>query len=70
MADCKFCGKKISWLKQGRGFRAFEEDGMPHECEERQKTLDTSKNLSVDDVKNEEIQKYLLEMKKRREKKK
>lgn len=34
MANCKYCGKSIFWMKEGSKNRPFEEDGTPHECED------------------------------------
>lgn len=34
MASCKYCGKEITWLKDGRKFTPVESDGGVHECDQ------------------------------------
>ena len=38
MAHCRYCGKEITWLKDGRKSIPVEGDGAQHACEEYKKT--------------------------------
>ena len=58
MAKCKYCGKEISWLKEGKKFVPLESDGTIHECENYKSSRKSIKNISVGDISAEELKKY------------
>jgi len=58
MASCKYCGKQISWLKDGRKFLPLESDGTTHECENYKSARKSAKKVTVSDLTPEEIAKY------------
>lgn len=58
MANCKFCGKEISWLKEKGKFTPIESDGSVHECEEFKNSRKTTKIMKATDLSPEEIAKY------------
>lgn len=58
MARCKFCGKNISWLKDGRKFIPLEDDGTTHDCEEKKKSMGSIKTMSGSSLTPEEIAAY------------
>lgn len=58
MANCKYCGKEISWLKENRKFTPLEQDGAVHECEEFKKSKKKTKIMKSTDLSPEEIAKY------------
>lgn len=57
MANCKFCGKEINWMRDGRKSVPIELDGLPHECEEA-KNARKAKRIEVGSLSPEEIAKY------------
>ena len=58
MANCKYCGKEISWLKEKRKFTPIDQNGDVHECEEFKKSLKKTRRLQVSDLTPEEIARY------------
>lgn len=58
MARCKFCGKNISWLKDGRKFIPLEDDGTTHDCEEKKNSMNSFKSMSTSSLTPEEIAAY------------
>lgn len=58
MARCKFCGKNISWLKDGRKFIPLEDDGTTHDCEEKKNSMNSIKSMSSSSLSPEEIAAY------------
>ena len=58
MAKCKYCGKEISWLKDGKKFTPLESDGTTHECENYKNSRKSIKNISVNEISEEELKKY------------
>jgi len=58
MAKCKFCGKDISWLKEGRKFSAIEGDGTTHKCDQMMNSLKSIRQMERTSLSPEEIKKY------------
>lgn len=58
MARCKFCGKNIAWLKDGRKFIPLEDDGTTHDCEEKKNSLNSMKSMGSSSLTPEEIAAY------------
>ena len=55
MPNCKFCGKEIVWMKEGRKNIPVELDGIKHECEEFKRTVKSVKTLAPSDISAEDI---------------
>lgn len=70
MANCKFCGKEITWLKDGRKFVPVQSDGDKHSCEQMKKSLKSVKVLDRNSISAEEIARYEENMRQQRLKKK
>ena len=58
MAKCKFCGKEIFWMKEGRKNKPYEEDGTPHSCEEMKSARNSLRTIQPGSLSPEEIAKY------------
>ncbi|MBT3586277.1 MAG: hypothetical protein HN509_15325 [Halobacteriovoraceae bacterium] len=58
MAQCKFCGKSIVWMKEGRKNTPVEEDGTPHTCKEMQDSRKSLKKIEPTSLSKEEIARY------------
>ena len=58
MARCKFCGKEITWMKDGRKNVPVEHDGTIHRCEEMKNSLRSAKKIEPTALSPEEIAKY------------
>ena len=58
MSACKYCGKEISWLKDGRKYLPIESDGTTHECENFKNSRKSIKEVSINEISPEEIAKY------------
>lgn len=58
MANCKFCGKEIHWMKEGRKNVPAEMDGAKHECEEGSKAFKSAKTIEVSSLTPEQIAEY------------
>ena len=62
MAQCKYCGTEITWMKEKNKFTPISEDGGVHECQEFKKAKTSFKKLNKDDISAEEIARYEREM--------
>ena len=58
MAQCKFCGKEIIWVKEGRRTRPVEVDGGLHQCEAMKSSLKSIKKIDPGSLSPDEIKKY------------
>ncbi len=58
MSKCKYCGKEISWLKEGRKFSPIEGDGAVHKCDQMLNSLRSIKKMERTSLSPEEIKKY------------
>ena len=58
MANCKFCGKSIVWMKDGQKNIPLEDDGGLHECEEFKKTHTSLKKFDRTTLSPSEIARY------------
>ncbi len=66
MANCKFCGKEIFWMKEGRKNKAVEMDGGQHLCEELKNSRGSLKKMDRNSLTPEEIAKYEAEINKKK----
>lgn len=58
MANCKFCSKEITWLKDGRKNVPVEMDGALHRCDEMLNSRKSFKEMERNSLSSEEIAKY------------
>lgn len=58
MATCKYCGKEIIWMKEGRKNIPVGTDGITHACEEFKKMYKSVKIIDPNTLSAEEIKKY------------
>jgi hypothetical protein len=58
MSKCKYCGKDITWMREGRKSTPVDSDGTPHHCEEMQKSRDSLKSVDRTAISPEELAKY------------
>ena len=58
MATCKYCGKEITWLQEGRKRVPIEGDGTIHECEEYKKARNSFKKIEVKEIDPDILKQY------------
>lgn len=58
MAKCKYCGKEVTWMKEGRKNVPVEGDGGVHHCEEMKNARSSLKSFDRSSISPEEIAKY------------
>lgn len=58
MAFCKFCGKEITWMKEGRKNVPIENDGGQHNCEKFENSRKSIKKMDRGGLSPEELAKY------------
>lgn len=58
MANCKYCGSSVTWLKEGRKTIPVEDDGAKHECEEFRKMRESAKKLEPAHIDPEVLKQY------------
>ncbi len=64
MANCKFCGKEIVWMKEGRKNVPVEVDGAAHECEQFKSSRQSIRTVDLDEMSEEEMKKIYEGLKK------
>ena len=67
MASCKFCGKEIVWMKEGRKNVPVEVDGAKHDCVQMRKSLKSTKDIDPNQISAEEMKRLQERMVKARE---
>ncbi len=70
MARCKFCGKEIVWMQEGRKKVPVEVDGIKHECEAFRNSRDSLRKVELDTIDPEVLKQYQENMKNLKKKKK
>ncbi len=63
MATCKYCGKSVTWLKEGRKNVPVEDDGAVHQCEQYQKTRRSARSMDPSEIDPEILKQYQENMK-------
>jgi hypothetical protein len=58
MARCKFCGKEIVWMQDGRKKIPVEVDGAKHECEAYQNAKNSYKVVDPSSIDPEILKQY------------
>lgn len=58
MATCKYCGKQITWMVDGRKKIPVEGDGMTHECENFKNARSSIKKIEPSAMDPELIKQY------------
>ncbi len=70
MANCRYCGKEIIWMQEGRKKIPVENDGIKHECDEYKRTQSSARTLKPSEIDPEILKQYQENMKKATNKKK
>lgn len=70
MSNCKFCGKEIMWMKEGRKNMAINSDGTTHKCDEMKNARSSLKKISPTDIDPDVIAEYEKQMNLQKKKKK
>ncbi|MBG59604.1 MAG: hypothetical protein CMJ16_04000 [Peredibacter sp.] len=65
MATCKYCGKNVTWLKEGRKNVPVEDDGGIHECEQYKNVRRSAKKLTPNEIDPEILKQYQENMNKK-----
>lgn len=65
MATCKYCGKNVTWVKEGRKNVPVEDDGGVHECDEYKNTRKSARTLNTSDIDPEILKQYQENMNKK-----
>ena len=58
MAKCRYCGKEVTWMKDGRKNVPVESDGATHMCENYLKAKSSFKEYSPQDIDPEVLKQY------------
>lgn len=58
MAKCRYCGKELTWLQEGRKKVPVESDGTIHSCDEYRNSRNSLKKMDRGSISPEELKKY------------
>lgn len=58
MASCRYCGKEITWMKDGRKNVPVEHDGAVHKCEQMISARNSFRKVEVREVDPDLIKQY------------
>lgn len=58
MSRCKFCGKEIVWMKDGRKNVPVEVDGAKHECEQYKASRESIKKVNLNEIDPDILKQY------------
>lgn len=58
MARCRYCGKEITWMKDGRKNVPVEHDGGLHKCEEAVNARKSFRKVEVTELDPELVKQY------------
>ena len=70
MANCRYCNKEISWLKDGRKNIPVEIDGSKHECENLKQARGSYRKIDPSELDPEILKQYEENMRNATKKKK
>jgi len=62
MANCKYCGKEITWMKEGRKNVPVENDGVAHECENFKKARNSYRKMEPSEIDPDILKQYQEQM--------
>ena len=62
MARCKYCGKDIIWLQEGKKKVPVENDGIKHECDEFKNSTNSLKTVELNHIDPEILKQYQANM--------
>ena len=62
MAQCRYCGKEITWVKEGRKNVPVENDGGVHECENYKNARSSYKEMKPSDIDPDILKQYQEQM--------
>lgn len=63
MATCKYCGKSVTWLKEGRKNVPVEDDGGIHECDQYKNVRRSARKVDPSEIDPEILKQYQENMK-------
>lgn len=63
MAKCKYCGKNVTWMQEGRKKVPVEDDGGKHECDEYKKSVGSLRAIDPSAIDPEILKQYQENMK-------
>lgn len=66
MANCKYCGKEIIWMQDGRKKVPVEVDGAQHECDAYKKSRDSLKTIDPSSLDPEILKQYQANINKKK----
>lgn len=58
MAQCKFCGTDITWMKDGRKNVPVEIDGAKHECENFKNARSSYREIKPNEIDPDILKEY------------
>jgi hypothetical protein len=64
MAKCKYCGKNVTWMKEGRKNVPVEDDGNVHKCENFDRSRSSIREIKPSELDPELIKQYEENIKK------
>ncbi|MGB0452110.1 MAG: hypothetical protein ACPGJV_00230 [Bacteriovoracaceae bacterium] len=69
MANCRYCGKEIVWVLEGKKKVPLDMDGGKHQCEEFKNARNSFKKLTPTDIDPDILKQYQDSMNKAANKK-
>ncbi|OIQ16160.1 MAG: hypothetical protein BM556_15995 [Bacteriovorax sp. MedPE-SWde] len=58
MAKCRYCGKEITWMKEGRKNVPVEHDGGVHKCEQAINAINSYRKVEKTELDQDLIKQY------------
>ena len=58
MAQCKFCSKEITWMKENGRNRPINSDGGIHSCDEMKNSMKTIKSIQPTEIDPDILKQY------------
>jgi hypothetical protein len=68
MANCRYCNKEITWLKDGKKFTPVESDGGTHNCENYKNSQKSIKQVDLSTIDPEILKQYQENLNNKRKK--
>ena len=70
MANCKYCGTEVTWMKEGRKNVPVEGDGAVHKCEAAMNSRNSFRKITPTEVDPELLKQYETAINEKQTKKK
>lgn len=58
MAKCRYCGKEVTWMKEGRKNVPVEHDGGVHKCDEMKNARASFRKINPTELDPELVKQY------------